>query len=810
MGIGDATVEEFMEMDWGDHSTDDDAKVKTSKPERNKKKTKRKKKPAQPQAEQDENIADTTVKVKKQNDETTKKQVIKKQNNKKPTLGKQSGTSHQEQLNALKEKDPEFYKFLQDEESGLLNFEDNLDLDASSSEDEDAVHQLPDHLEEASDSDVDVGMSEDEEEEGDDMDQENRKKKKLITVTEEMVQEWQNHLLTEVPSMSSLRELIKAFHAALVRVDAAEPEEKEKKGKKRKKSATPKLKYKVIGAATFNSVVGLCIRTIVPTLAKLLNYFPKKMKKTKKQKAPLPSTCKKWAIIREDVRIYLADAVTLARTLLEPSVTRVFLRHLLLLLPYFISFPKISKTLLKLLIRQWSSAENESVRVLAFLCITRLITMEKERFLENTMKQTYVSYVANSKFTSPSTLPMINFMQRTFAEICSVDANVTYQFAFLYIRQLAVHLRKAITTQSKETRQTIYNWQFVHSIGIWCRVLSVNHPNETLQALIYPLVQVAIGTIELVPTARFFPLRFHITRSLISLGDCTNTFIPLLNFIMAPLHLNEFAKKQSGVSIRPLAFETILKLSNSQLKEKSYRDGAMDQVYDLFMAYFNTQAHTIAFPELAVPSVVMLKKFIKKCKNTNYLKMMKQIVDRVLEQGEFITKKRSDVTFAVTDVAAVVAWENELKGTEMPFTKHYATYRKNRERELSQQIADKDRNVEENLPAIERTKLMEQSKPADREEFGELFVGSSDEEDAKADFERAIQEGRPKKRKLDEIIADKPPSEDSPSDAELDDEEYDESEEEEEIEEKEIKKVDMSMEADEADIVEDFRFSDSD
>uniref|UniRef100_F6YQR4 Uncharacterized protein n=1 Tax=Ciona intestinalis TaxID=7719 RepID=F6YQR4_CIOIN len=752
MGIGDATVEEFMEMDWGDHSTDDDAKVKTSKPERNKKKTKRKKKPAQPQAEQDENI-------------------------------KQSGTSHQEQLNALKEKDPEFYKFLQDEESGLLNFEDNLDLDASSSEDEDAVHQLPDHLEEASDSD-------DEEEEGDDMDQENRKKKKLITVTEEMVQEWQNHLLTEVPSMSSLRELIKAFHAALVRVDAAEPEEKEKK---------------VIGAATFNSVVGLCIRTIVPTLAKLLNYFPKKMKK-----APLPSTCKKWAIIREDVRIYLADAVTLARTLLEPSVTRVFLRHLLLLLPYFISFPKISKTLLKLLIRQWSSAENESVRVLAFLCITRLITMEKERFLENTMKQTYVSYVANSKFTSPSTLPMINFMQRTFAEICSVDANVTYQFAFLYIRQLAVHLRKAITTQSKETRQTIYNWQFVHSIGIWCRVLSVNHPNETLQALIYPLVQVAIGTIELVPTARFFPLRFHITRSLISLGDCTNTFIPLLNFIMAPLHLNEFAKKQSGVSIRPLAFETILKLSNSQLKEKSYRDGAMDQVYDLFMAYFNTQAHTIAFPELAVPSVVMLKKFIKKCKNTNYLKMMKQIVDRVLEQGEFITKKRSDVTFAVTDVAAVVAWENELKGTEMPFTKHYATYRKNRERELSQQIADKDRNVEENLPAIERTKLMEQSKPADREEFGELFVGSSDEEDAKADFERAIQEGRPKKRKLDEIIADKPPSEDSPSDAELDDEEYDESEEEEEIEEKEIKKVDMSMEADEADIVEDFRFSDSD
>uniref|UniRef100_H2ZC49 Uncharacterized protein n=1 Tax=Ciona savignyi TaxID=51511 RepID=H2ZC49_CIOSA len=247
-------------------------------------------------------------------------------------------------------------------------------------------------------------------------------------------------------------------------------------------------------------------------------------------------------------------------------------------------------------------------------------------------------------------------------------------------------------------------------------------------------------------------------------------------------------------------------MSNSQLKEKSYRDGTMDQVYDLLMTYLNTQAHTVAFPEMTVPTIVMLKKFIKTCKNMSYSKMMKQIVDRALEQGDFITKKRSDVTFSVTDINAVVAWEKELKETNLPFKKHYASYRKNRERELSQQIADKDRNVEERLPAVERTKLMEKSKLKDREEFGELFGESSDEEDAKMDFEKAIQDGPPKKRKLQEIMENAPSSDDSEVDVESDDEES----EEEKVVEKKVKHAPVTLENEDEDIVEDFHFSDSD
>ncbi|XP_002737527.1 nucleolar complex protein 2 homolog isoform X1 [Saccoglossus kowalevskii] len=63
---------------------------------------------------------------------------------------------HQMQMKSLKEKDPEFYKFLQDEDQELLDFDlsgsDLEDNDDEESEEEDAdLHKLPQRLEVASD-----------------------------------------------------------------------------------------------------------------------------------------------------------------------------------------------------------------------------------------------------------------------------------------------------------------------------------------------------------------------------------------------------------------------------------------------------------------------------------------------------------------------------------------------------------------------------------------------------------------------------------------------------------------------------------
>ena len=50
---------------------------------------------------------------------------------------------------------------------------------------------------------------------------------------------------------------------------------------------------------------------------------------------------------------------------------------------------------------------------------------------------------------SPKTKPVITFMQNSLVEIFSLDDHLTYQHGFVYIRQLAIHLRNAILQKKK-------------------------------------------------------------------------------------------------------------------------------------------------------------------------------------------------------------------------------------------------------------------------------------------------------------------------------------------------------------------------
>ena len=72
------------------------------------------------------------------------------------------------------------------------------------------------------------------------------------------------------------------------------------------------------------------------------------------------------------------------------------------------------------------------------------------------LQHMYLAYVKNCKFTSPNTLPQINFMQRSLVELFAIDTVVAYQFAFIYIRQLAIHLRNAIATKSQASFLFVY------------------------------------------------------------------------------------------------------------------------------------------------------------------------------------------------------------------------------------------------------------------------------------------------------------------------------------------------------------------
>ena len=60
---------------------------------------------------------------------------------------------------------------------------------------------------------------------------------------------------------------------------------------------------------------------------------------------------------------------------------------------------------------------------------------------------------------------------------------------------------------------------------------------QELRALVYPVTQVLIGAVRLVPTPRYFPLRLRCIRALLGLGKAVGQFIPLSPLLLEMLQV---------------------------------------------------------------------------------------------------------------------------------------------------------------------------------------------------------------------------------------------------------------------------------
>lgn len=195
---------------------------------------------------------------------------------------------------------------------------------------------------------------------------------------------------------------------------------------------------------------------------------------------------------------------------------------------------------------------------------------------------------------------------------------------------------------------------------------------------------------SLVPTSRYYPLRFQLISSLLRIMQRTGTYIPLAPFLLEIFDSSEFSRKPKGASLKPLDWNYYIRAPAAYPKTRVYVDGLIDEVTYLLVEFFASSSTSISFPELILPICIALRRHVKKSKNNKMTSALKSVIERLEANAKFVEEKREKIEFSPQDREQVDAF---LAGEEgSPLRTYLKLVRKQRDakRELLEKSLQDD------------------------------------------------------------------------------------------------------------------------
>jgi nucleolar complex protein 2 len=176
-----------------------------------------------------------------------------------------------------------------------------------------------------------------------------------------------------------------------------------------------------------------------------------------------------------------------------------------------------------------------------------------------------------------------------------------------------------------------------------------------------------------------------------------------------------------------LDFSIAIRAPKSYLRTRIYQDGVAEQAQELLSEFFVLWAKNIAFPELALPVTVMLKRWLKEVnqrgaskggnKNQKINTMIQLLVQKLEANARWIEERRAKVDFAPNDRRNVDKFLADISWEKSPLGAYVVGQRKTRE--------EKARLIEESRKEEERRR----QKEKDAKAGGEDDVSESEEDE---------------------------------------------------------------------------------
>jgi nucleolar complex protein 2 len=216
---------------------------------------------------------------------------------------------------------------------------------------------------------------------------------------------------------------------------------------------------------------------------------------------------------------------------------------------------------------------------------------------------------------------------------------------------------------------------------------------------------------RLIPNSRSYPFHLHVIRSLLHLTRHTHTYVPISPYLL-PILTSTLAPsaRPKASTLRPLDLEVQIRAPQQYLKTRIYAEGLVEEAVYLLGEWLASPAvhGSIAFPETAVPVVIMLRKSIKAAKtgsasgasSAKDLGLVKGLLERIEESARWVEQKRKGVVLAPSRLGEVREWERGLVANveDSPLGKYVKVQRKTRERR--RKLVDKVRYYSHSYPPM--------------------------------------------------------------------------------------------------------------
>ncbi len=531
---------------------------------------------------------------------------------KQPKRKAREGLQHKATLEALREKDPEFYQYLEQTDKRLLDF----DAGAGGGEGSD------------SDGGEDpAGLG-------------NEEAGRVVGASD--LEKWRDAAARG--GLGALKRLLAAYRAACHLGDEGQ-----------------QGSFALEGPGAYNDAMLFTLTDADRGFRAALSLDPA-------EKAPkaLAGT-KRWRKVEPLVKSFVGNTAHALAGITDGAALAFALRRVRASVDLLGPLPRLAKKLLKVSLKLFAEGvgdaeRDRTVRVQAALLVRALADCQAD-LTEDAMRGFVRAFQSVARQGTQAARPSLRLMADCVVEVLGVDLSAAYQQTFAALRALAMQLRDALSMKSKDAYLQVYCWQTVHSLDLWERVISAygapsgggrgGGGSGALQPLVYPLTQLLLGAARLVPTSRYFPLRLHLAQTLNRLSHSSGTFVPVAPLLVEVLQFSELSQRPSGGQGHAHDMDGILKVSKSALKTVGFQEQCVGRAVQLLAEHLGQWATHVAFPELAHPTALQLKRFLKLSPVEKFRRQVKQLLEAIDANSEFIMRRRHGVEFSPKDLAEV-------------------------------------------------------------------------------------------------------------------------------------------------------------